>query len=671
MRMNFAPRIDWQLEARPRRLYRYLCKIAALATGDFSCVTGSPVEEGIAGRVRADQLNGILRHTVPMMLANCFNAAVLLVACWGSVKPEFLLVWAAAHLTFCGSLMVRRLLVGRTMTPVSVSRAAVHRAVRNALLLGLLWGAAPYFFYGAVSDGARIVLTCLFAGMIGGGAFALASIPSAVLVFILPIAIGSLAAVLTAGNSDHWLIVLLVCCYCTVLVYSAFTRALQVTERLLSQIDIEHYARLDSLTNLANRASFRAALREASARLQNLGECCALFYIDLDRFREVNERHGHAAGDELLIEAARRLQSTVRPSDTLARLGGDEFAIVAPGVEAEADIRAFADRISKAFAAPWILGDGSLSVSASIGVAVAHSGAADMEIALRNADMALYHVKRNGRGTYHLFQPEDDAECLARDALERDLRKALSDGGLRLEFQPFLNLAGNRVSGFEALLRWDHPIRGTLLPSQFVPLAEECGLIEPIGTWVLREACGVASEWPADLRIAVNISAYQLHSRALLGHVATALNQASIESQRLEIEITETVLIEDDPLALDVLARLRRSGVHLSLDDFGIGYSSLNYLRRLPFDRIKIDRSFTSEAPKKRDTAAIVRSIVGLARDLGIEVTAEGVETIEQLAFLRDCRCAEAQGFLIGKPMAPEQIAAFLKAKSQRPRAAA
>ncbi len=557
------------------------------------------------------------------------------------------------------------------MTPTSVSRASIHRTIRNALVLGILWGAAPYFFFGAVTNDARIVLTCLCAGMIGGGAFALASIPSAVLAFILPIAIGSICAVVAAGNADAWLVVLLISCYCAVLVSGAFARALQATERLISQIDIERCAGLDGLTNLANRASFRAALREASSRLESLGECCALFYIDLDHFRDVNERRGHAAGDEFLVEAARRLQVTSRSSDLLARLGGDEFAIVAPGLGDEMEIGAYAQRIASAFGAPWEGGSDGSRVSASIGVSVARPGASDMEQALRDADMALYHVKRNGRGTFHLFKSEDNAECLERDTLERDLHKALSENGLRLEFQPFLNMADDRVSGFEALLRWDHPIRGTLLPAEFVPLAEECGLIEPIGAWVLREACAAAGKWPAALRVAVNISAYQLRSRALLGHIAAALNHASLESRRLELEITETVLIEDHPLAQDMLLRLRRSGVHLSLDDFGIGYSSLNYLRRLPFDRIKVDRSFTGEAPKKRDTAAIVRSIVGLARDLGIEVTAEGVETPEQLALLVDCRCAEAQGFLIGMPMAPDEIAGFLKARSMRPKAVA
>jgi diguanylate cyclase (GGDEF)-like protein len=669
--MNFAARIDRRLEVRLRRLYRYSCKVAALATGDFSCISGSSVEESVAGRIRAEQLAGILRHTVSMMLANSFNAVVLVLACWGRAEPGLLEGWAVMQLVFSGNLLIRRLLARRSMPPASVSRTSVHRAIRNALVLGMLWGAAPFFFYGAVSEEARIVITCLCAGMIGGGAFALASIPSAVLVFILPIAVGSIRAVIATGNADYWLIVLLVCCYCTVLVYGAFVRALQAMERLISQIDIERFARLDSLTKLDNRASFRATLREASVRLQGAGECCALFYIDLDRFRDVNERYGHAAGDDLLVAIARRLQTAVRPSDTLARLGGDEFAIVAPALQNEAEIRAYARRILIVLEKPCAAGAVDLKVSASIGVAVAHPGAADIDIALHNADMALYYVKHNGRGDYHLFQPEDDAGCLARDALERDLRKALGDGGLRLEFQPFLDLAGNCVSGFEALLRWDHPIRGTLQPQQFVAIAEECGLIEPIGVWVLRQACATASAWPANLRVAVNVSAYQLRSRALLAHIVSALDQAGIEPHRLEIEITETVLIDDHPMALEVLACLRRSGVHLSLDDFGVGYSSLNYLRRLPFDRVKIDRSFVSEVPKKRDASAIVRSIISLARELGIEVTAEGVETLDQLAFLRDCGCAEAQGFLIGTSIAMEEIGAFLATSSERAEAVA
>jgi predicted signal transduction protein with EAL and GGDEF domain len=357
---------------------------------------------------------------------------------------------------------------------------------------------------------------------------------------------------------------------------------------------------------------------------------------------------------------AARLRGCVRGSDIVARLGGDEFAVVQLGAPQPAASNALARRLIEALAQPFDLDDQRAHVGTTVGIAVAPFDGEEPEVLLRGADLALYHAKAAARGSVRFFEPEMDAQAQRRRGLEADLRRALPAGELRLHFQPQVSVDPVRVTGLEALLRWQHPQRGLVSPLDFVPLAEETGLIVPIGRWVLQEACREAARWPAHTRVAVNVSAAQFRGSGLLQDVADALRASGLDAGRLEVEITESVMIDDTRHALETLRELRRLGVRIAMDDFGTGYSSLSYLRSFPFDRIKIDRSFVRDMEKNADALSIVRAVSGLGRNLGMATTVEGVETEGQLQAVRREGCAEAQGYLFSKPLPADQVPALL-----------
>jgi diguanylate cyclase (GGDEF)-like protein/PAS domain S-box-containing protein len=437
-----------------------------------------------------------------------------------------------------------------------------------------------------------------------------------------------------------------------------------VTERRQAEEKIMHMARHDALTNLPNRVQFREKMEHSLSR----GETFAVLYIDLDRFKSVNDTLGHPVGDSLLCEVTKRLQLAVRGTDTVARLGGDEFAIIQLGAK-PTDAAELAARIIDTVAESFDVLRHQVVIGASIGISIAPTDGSEPDQLLRNADMALYRAKGEGRGTYHFFQPEMDAQMQARHSLELDLRKALLAGEFELYYQPLIDLDGDRVSGFEALVRWNHPERGLIGPDDFIPVAEEIGLIVPIGDWVLKQACRDAVNWPGDLTVAVNLSAVQFRSPVLALSVAGALGMSGLSASRLELEITETVLLQDNRAVLDVLHQFRKLGVRISMDDFGTGYSSLSYLRSFPFDKIKIDRSFICELGKENDCVAIIRAVTRLGRSLGMVTTAEGVETKEQLEILRAEGCTQVQGYLFSAPRPAKEIPALLQ--ELRPRVCA
>jgi diguanylate cyclase (GGDEF)-like protein/PAS domain S-box-containing protein len=439
-----------------------------------------------------------------------------------------------------------------------------------------------------------------------------------------------------------------------------------ITEWQKAQAQISHMARHDALTNLPNRRLFRERLEDALRRITR-GEQVAVFCLDLDRFKEVNDSLGHPVGDELLKEVARRLSECVREGDTVARLGGDEFAIVLVGSELRvAETSALANRLSEAISAPCTIQDHQLIIGATLGISVAPDDGSDPDQLLKNADMALYRAKGDGRGSYRFFEAGMDARAQARRFLELDLRTAISRGEFEVYYQPLLDIKTNSIICFEALLRWNHPQRGLSLPSEFISLAEETGLIIPIGDWVLRTACADAARWPRDVRVAVNISPAQFKSRNLVASVSTALSAAGLAANRLELEITESVLLQDTEATLATLHKLRALGLRISMDDFGTGYSSLSYLRSFPFDKIKIDRSFVSELAVRGDSMAIVRAVTGLGRSLGISTTAEGVETSEQLALLRSEGCNEVQGYLFSPARPAAEVDKMLSKRRLR-----
>jgi diguanylate cyclase (GGDEF)-like protein/PAS domain S-box-containing protein len=433
-----------------------------------------------------------------------------------------------------------------------------------------------------------------------------------------------------------------------------------ITKWQEAQAQILHMARHDALTNLPNRTLFRERLELALSRVTR-HEKVAVLCLDLDNFKNVNDSLGHPVGDDLLKEVSRRLKGCIRESDTVARLGGDEFAIVKAGGEPQGtDAASLASRIVEVVSAPYDIQGHQVIVGTSIGISVAPSDGTESDQILKNADMALYRAKADGRGTYRFFEVGMDARAQARRLLELDMRAALRRGEFEVYYQPIHDLKTDQISSFEALVRWNHPLRGMTLPGDFIPLAEETGLIVPIGNWVLRKACADAASWSRDVSVAVNISPAQFRTRDLVPSVVDALAASGLPAHRLELEITESVLIHDSDATLATLHQLRGLGIRITMDDFGTGYSSLSYLRSFPFDKIKIDRSFVQELSSRGDSMAIVRAVTGLGRSLGISTTAEGVETNEQLSLLRSEECTEVQGYLFSPPMPATEVEKML-----------
>ncbi len=433
-----------------------------------------------------------------------------------------------------------------------------------------------------------------------------------------------------------------------------------ITKWREAQAQILHMARHDALTNLPNRTLFREQLEHALGRLTR-NEQVAVHCLDLDHFKDVNDSLGHPIGDGLLNEVARRLGECVRDGDTVARLGGDEFAIVQVGSELQAsDVSSLASRLVEVVSAPYDVQGHQVVIGTSIGISVAPEDGSDPDQLLKNADMALYRAKADGRGTFRFFEAGMDARAQARRILELDMRAALLRGEFEVYYQPIYDLESDRIICFEALVRWNHPIRGMTPPTAFIPLAEETGLIVPIGNWVLRKACADAAGWSQDVSVAVNLSPAQFKNRNLVPSIAAALAESGLAAHRLELEITESVLLQDSEATLATLHKLRDFGIRISMDDFGTGYSSLSYLRSFPFDKIKIDQSFVHELASRGDSMAIVRAVTGLGRSLGISTTAEGVETTEQLALLRTEGCTEVQGYLFSPPRPAAEVEKML-----------
>ncbi|MBR0665491.1 EAL domain-containing protein [Roseomonas hellenica] len=434
---------------------------------------------------------------------------------------------------------------------------------------------------------------------------------------------------------------------------------LRLLQRSLSRA--AHLATHDALTGLPNRLLFRDRLGQALSRARREGGAVAVLYLDLDQFKEINDSLGHAAGDRLLQVVAARLAATVRETDTLARLGGDEFAIIQSGTRQPGDAEALAQRLIEELSIPYDLDGHQAVIGASVGIAMrgGDATASDVNALQQEADVALYRSKGEGRGTYRFFEAAMHARLRERKAMQADLRAALRTGAFTLQYQPQFSLAGDCVVGAEALIRWHHAVRGIILPEAFIPLTEETGLIIPIGDWVLREACRQAATWPPGLRVAVNVSPVQFREAAFVERVQQALLASGLEPGRLELEVTEGILLTDTDETLVTLGRLRTLGVSLAMDDFGTGYSSLGYLLKFRFDKIKIDRSFVHELAKGGDAAAIVSAVVALCHSLGIRSNAEGVEDALEEALLREQGCEEIQGYHIGRPMPADQIDAF------------
>jgi diguanylate cyclase (GGDEF)-like protein len=418
-----------------------------------------------------------------------------------------------------------------------------------------------------------------------------------------------------------------------------------ITERMRADEKIAHLAHYDGLTDLPNRVLFRERLEQALQAMRP-GEQLAVLYIDIDEFKSVNDALGHPVGDELLKGVAERLRNCLGQRDVAARLGGDEFAVIQTAIRNQSEATRLVDEIHAALRRPFECTGHLITTDASIGIALAPSDGLDLDQLLKNADLALYGAKGDGRRTYRFFEAGMDGRAKARRRLELELRQAISDGSLETFYQPVLNIEDGEVSSCEALLRWRHPEHGMISPAEFIPIAEETGLINQIGQWVLNAACAEAMHWPDHVRVAVNVSPVQFSSQSLALNVASALAASGLPASRLELEITEAVLIRDDEAALEVLHQLRKLGVRIALDDFGTGYSSLSYLQRFPFDKIKIDRSFIRDLAGAGASLSIVQAVVSIAAASDMTTTAEGVETEQQKNLLHILGCTEMQGFL-------------------------
>jgi diguanylate cyclase (GGDEF)-like protein len=422
-----------------------------------------------------------------------------------------------------------------------------------------------------------------------------------------------------------------------------------ITERRQAEAKIAYLARHDVLTGLPNRSLFEERIEQAMAGAVR-GAAFAVLFLDLDRFKAINDTLGHQAGDALLRSVAARLLESVRDIDTVARLGGDEFVVLQVGLESPADAADLAQRIIDVIAVPYDLDGQSAEIGVSIGVEFSTQEPVSADTLIKNADLALYIAKSEGRGIFRFFEPEMDARAQNRYALERDLRHALAHDEFEIYYQPIVDLRSRQVCAYEGLLRWNHPVRGLVQPGDFIAAAEDCGLIVAIGAWVLRTVCQRAAAWPTHIHAAVNLSPIQFRAAQLHTVVRDALAASGLPATRLELEITESVLLASDESTISLLHELRGLGISIVMDDFGIGYSSLSYLRRFPFDKIKIDQSFVADLTKRNDALYIVRAITGLCRNMNIRTTVEGVETAEQLDILVEEGCSEAQGYYFGEP---------------------
>ena len=438
-----------------------------------------------------------------------------------------------------------------------------------------------------------------------------------------------------------------------------------LSESRHAEAEVRRLARYDSLTGLFNRSAMTKALDDALRTGRGGFARCALMLLDLDRFKAVNDSHGHLAGDELLKQVARRLQEVAGKVAHVGRLGGDEFKIVVPNPASLETLAELASRCISYVSIPYRIGGRTFQVGASVGIAVAAAQDDDASVLMRRADLALYAAKGNGRGTHRFFEPEMQTVAQDRQVLEQDLKDAIREGALELYYQPVVESASEQLSGFEALLRWNHPTQGPISPSICIPIAEETGLIVPLGEWAIRTACAAAANMPSHIRMAVNLSPIQFASPNLPNVIVNALASAGLPASRLELEITEGVFLQQDPTTQERFDKLKSIGVRLALDDFGTGYASLGYLKTAPFDKLKIDQSFVRGATVQGNrNTRILTAIVGLAQSLGMDTTAEGAETFDELQLIRELGCSHVQGYIFGRPM-PLRDAVELAGKSQ------
>lgn len=624
-------------------------------------------------QLRREQLATLGRATPAAMLGYAINVAIALWAFVGIIPGTALAAWAVFACGICAVVAWRALRTGnrpRSASPGNGRRTA--KPVIFAVLLALPWSILTVRYAGAVNGHGEIVLIALAVGMAASGSILLAPIPAAAVTYQSIILLPLIAkCVFVLATKDYQVLGLLAVSYWFFLTALIMTTAKLFDERLRATDDLqaslvalnnahretEAAAMTDALTGLANRRAFVARLAAPSRR--NPGASgYGLLYMDLNRFKDVNDVLGHHVGDELLRAAARRIESVTRSKDFVARLGGDEFAIVVEDSHDREAVDTLAQRLVTELSKPYAVDGHSLSVGASIGIALTSECGSEGSELLTQADLAMY-ASKSSQKSFCYFEPAMERRAKDRHELETRLRAAIRNEAFALHFQPIRKLASGSITGLEALIRWPQPGGEVLSPGKFLPLAESLGFSDEIGDWVINEACKQAISWPRDVVVAVNVSPPQISSGKLLQQIERALAQTKLSPRRLQLEITEASLLQNDLRVRATLDKIRALGVSIALDDFGSGYSSLSYLVSFPFDRIKLDRQFIS-ADQPKDSWAIVRAIVQLARTLKCGVVAEGIECAAQLERLRSIGVSDGQGYLLGKPKPSDETLILL-----------
>jgi len=645
---------------RARRFARRIAGALRRALdGDPLAFEDAPIPPAAAARLRGEQLATVARNTPVTMVATCVNALIFALVMRNSPDSPLAWLWAAVICSAALLLYARRKArppFGRSASPRGVRRAIVY-----GLTMGVLWAILPGWFFPHANHAQQFTIVCLAIGMIAGGAFTLSPIPAAMIAFVAPIAIASLRGILASGDPAYSIVAALLAVYLAVFYSAVTSRAAATARRCAADTITEDGALRDALTKLPNRAAFGDELTLALARYSRQNEGFALLCFDLDGFKAINDTMGHAAGDEVLVETARRLRDCVREVDIVARLGGDEFAIIAANIRSRRQAAIVAERIVGAFRMPFIVDGQSLQSTVSVGVALAPTDGDTPETLMRNADSALYATKHFGRNG-HTFFRDRFGFVSERASLEAEFDRAIAEGELFLVFQPVVDLRSLRLAGFEALLRWRHPARGVLSAAEFIPLLERSGMIEEVGAFAVEQAIAVAASWPSRLKLSVNVSSQQLRKPMFEATLRRAVSECNFDPHRLEIELTDCARLFEGETAAATLDALGALGVTAALDDLGAGVSTIAMLAQLPLGRLKIDRSVVAGVETDPASASMVRISVELGRALDLAVTAKGVERAGQLAALARLGCVEVQGFLFGAPAPASELAALFDA---------
>ena len=625
-------------------------------------MSGIPVGTDQVGRtrIRAEQIYAITRATPLMMVMSVCAACILLASMLQDKREYWAIGWAfgvCAYSAYCYVLTLEPRKRGRA---IQVSHRAILSAMRRSFVLGALWAALPALFFMFGETDSELTIFCLSCAMMGSGSFFLAPIPGAAYAFFVPVLIASIFAVFQIDTSDAMSFIALFVVFGVALARMSYLHAADLVARLQSQIEAERESGKDPTTGLPNRDHFVREMSVAFQRLNRFGEKFAVANLRFESFGADASPEAETAN---LVAFATRLQDIVEQTDVVGRIAEHEFAVILSGVGCAQQAAATVERLVKSLALPVDPGANAQGMRWAAGLALAPKDGASVADLTRAASRALFSARNSASRPISFFDADDEATVDERRQLEADLRDAVEQRQFHLEFQPILDVDTGRISSCEALVRWVHPKLGLLPPDVFIPIAERTGLIHEIGEWIMEDACRVLARLPSDVRMAMNISAAQLRGESVLSTLAHALAGSGVDNSRVDIEVTESLLISRDDPALAVIGKLADAGFAITLDDFGTGYASLNYLGRLPLKRVKIDREFTGAMLHEPRHAAIVNAILQLSSALGLEVTAEGVETAEQLELLRAVGCDSVQGYLISKPVPENELYAFFDAR--------